>query len=290
MASFEGDIIIGRVAELPTRDQSAALAIAIAQYLQNRARPNHMEEVADLAAEVKKKVSEGDFDEDVRRIIAITKQRRVEYYQTHKREFAPATKVTKEMYVHGQALDAQDMGHILCTGLISNIPYLRRTLPHIDEKKWKQVIEREETRKSYIQQRPYFGHTVFVQKAAVKSDGFGIEPVFERLTTDTYDQSWTKTRHCEPWILDNSEDGVCQHVCAIPFSVSGGLDSLLVFETGRRHISEAQVVHISPQERTLAAALSHMLPSSHSAELAPSSPNKTEYFSWQGVKRTVDFS
>ena len=69
MSGFEGDIIVARVAELPTRDQSGALAIVIAQYLQNRSRPNSMEEVADLAAEVKKKVIEGDFDEGVKKII-----------------------------------------------------------------------------------------------------------------------------------------------------------------------------------------------------------------------------
>ena len=156
MSEFEGDIIIARVGEHPTRDQSGALAIAIALYLQNRPRPKSMDEVADVAAEVKMKVTEGDFDESVKRILAITKQRRLDYYENHKREFFPATKVTKEAYIHGQAFDAQDIGHILCTGLISNIPYLRRTLPHIDERKLKQVIEREETRKSYIQQRPYF--------------------------------------------------------------------------------------------------------------------------------------
>jgi hypothetical protein len=290
MSGFEGDIIVARVAELPTRDQSGALAIVIAQYLQNRSRPNSMEEVADLAAEVKKKVIEGDFDEGVKKIIAITKQRRLEYFESHKREFAPATKVSKEAYIHGQALDAQDIGHILCTGLISSVSYLRRTLPHVDERKLKQVIQREETRRSYIQQRPYFGHTVFVEKAAVKSDGYGIESVFDRLSTESYYQSWKRTHHCEPWIVDNSEDSMCRHVCAVPFSASGGLSSLLVIETGQRHVSEAQVIHIFSHERTLAAALGHMLPSHRGEEMVSSSPNKAMYFSWQGVKRTVDFS
>ena len=78
----------------------------------------------------------------------------------------------------------------------------------------------------------------------------GIEPVFERLSTDSYDQLWKRTRYCEPWIVDNSEDNVCRHVCAIPFAASGGLNSLLVFETGERRISDAQVVHITPNERT----------------------------------------
>ena len=267
MAQFDGDIMVGRVAELPTRDQSAALSIVIAQFLQSKRRPNTMQEVADLAADVKRKVTEGAFDEAVRRIIAIVKQRRLIYYQGHTREFAPATKTTKDDYIHGKALDAQDMSHILCTGTIADIPYLRRMLPHIDERKWKDLVEREETRKSYIQQRPYFGHSVFVQKAAVKDDGFGMEPVFERLSAECYDQKWKFTAFCSPWIVDNSDDGFCRHVCAMPYAVQGGLTNLLVFETGERHISESQVVNISPIERVLGAALSHNLPTSPTKSL-----------------------
>jgi hypothetical protein len=63
-----------------------------------------------------------------------------------------------------------------------------------------------------------------------------------------------------------------------------------VIETGQRHVSEAQVIHIFSHERTLAAALGHMLPSHRGEEMVSSSPNKAMYFSWQGVKRTVDFS
>ena len=57
---------------------------------------------------MKKKVQSGDFDASVERVLAMVRQRRAEYYKDHKREFAPATKTTKDDYIYGKTLDAQD--------------------------------------------------------------------------------------------------------------------------------------------------------------------------------------
>lgn len=262
--SFESPpVVIGRIAELERRDRSDALSLVISQYLISRSRPGNTSEVADLAAEVRKKAQSGEFDAQMDRILAMVRQRRAEYYRTHRREFSPATKTTMEDYVHGQTLNAQDMSFILCSG-ITDIPYLRRTLPHVDERKMKDVVEREETRKTYIQQRPYFGHSVYVQKSIPSNDGFGVEPVFYSLLHDCFDQSWKSSLNCSPWILDNSEDSDCRHVCAIPYTGSDCLTYLLVFETGTRDVSKTGVVAVPENEKLLVSGLGHNLPTSPS--------------------------
>ncbi len=256
-------VVVGRVAELASRDRSDALSLIIGQYIQSRRKPENTSQVADLAGEVKKKVQSGDFDASVERVLAMVRQRRAEYYKDHKREFAPATKTTKDDYIYGKTLDAQDMSYLLCSS-ITDIPYLRRTLPHVDERKMKEVVLREETRRTYIQQRPYFGHSVYVQKSLPSSDGFGVEPVFFSLLNECFNQSWKSSVNCSPWILDNSEDGDCRHVCAIPYTGTDCLTYLLVFETGVRDISKTGVVAVPENEKILVSGLGHNLPTSPS--------------------------
>ena len=118
-------------------------------YLKGKKRPTNTTDVENLAADVKKRVTQGDFDAPMHRVVAMVRQRRLDYYNTHKREFYPATKTTRDEYLYSATFDAQDVSHILCAGVIDT-PYLRRVLPHVDERKMKDVVEREENRRTYV--------------------------------------------------------------------------------------------------------------------------------------------